>query len=201
SMSFQFVGFFLTYLLHTSHATKQGAKTGLGITFISMGFKVMNGELLMDDSGSVNPSTDPLEDSDTGYIGNTGPSYYYDTSSSSSFSSSMSIRSLTEYEWLSYLMVILGGLIIAHSLTEFAKVKRAETIQLASSAEALESTVPADTAAGQSLSATLAAFAALASSTSRMAANAASSSTSTTAATTADSTSGSGSRTVVIAMT
>jgi hypothetical protein len=38
SASFQFVGFILTYLLHTSHAAKQGSRAGLGITFITYGY-------------------------------------------------------------------------------------------------------------------------------------------------------------------
>ncbi|KAG5462665.1 MAG: hypothetical protein BJ554DRAFT_4155 [Olpidium bornovanus] len=38
SMSFQFVGFLLTYLLHTSHAGKNGSRAGLGITLIQYGF-------------------------------------------------------------------------------------------------------------------------------------------------------------------
>lgn len=38
SSAFQFVGFLLTYLLHTSHAAKEGSRAGLGITFISYGY-------------------------------------------------------------------------------------------------------------------------------------------------------------------
>ncbi|KAK4050503.1 hypothetical protein OIO90_005086 [Microbotryomycetes sp. JL221] len=38
SMSFQFVGFLLTYLLHTTHAAKNGSRAGLGITMIQLGF-------------------------------------------------------------------------------------------------------------------------------------------------------------------
>lgn len=38
SMSFQFVGFLLTYLLHTTHAAKNGSRAGLGITMIQFGF-------------------------------------------------------------------------------------------------------------------------------------------------------------------
>ncbi|GAA5988836.1 hypothetical protein JCM11641_005035 [Rhodosporidiobolus odoratus] len=38
SMSFQFVGFLLTYLLHTTHAAKNGSRAGLGITLIQLGF-------------------------------------------------------------------------------------------------------------------------------------------------------------------
>lgn len=38
SISFQFVGFLLTYLLHTSHAARFGSRAGLGVTFIQYGF-------------------------------------------------------------------------------------------------------------------------------------------------------------------
>ncbi|KAI9624216.1 hypothetical protein KEM48_009114 [Puccinia striiformis f. sp. tritici PST-130] len=37
SMSFQFIGFLLTYLLHTTHAGKNGSRAGLGITLIQYG--------------------------------------------------------------------------------------------------------------------------------------------------------------------
>lgn len=37
-MSFHFVGFLLTYLLHTTHAARHGSRAGLGITFIQYGF-------------------------------------------------------------------------------------------------------------------------------------------------------------------
>lgn len=38
SMSFQFVGFLLTYLLHTTHAARCGSRAGLGITLVQYGF-------------------------------------------------------------------------------------------------------------------------------------------------------------------
>jgi hypothetical protein len=37
SFFFQFVGFLLTYLLHTSHAAKFGSRAGLGLTLIQFG--------------------------------------------------------------------------------------------------------------------------------------------------------------------
>jgi len=42
SISFQFVGFLLTYLLHTSHAARFGSRAGLGITLIQYGFALRN---------------------------------------------------------------------------------------------------------------------------------------------------------------
>lgn len=41
SASFQFFGFLITYILHTSHAAKEGSRCGLGITFLSLGFRIM----------------------------------------------------------------------------------------------------------------------------------------------------------------
>ncbi len=38
SISFQFIGFLLTYLLHTTHAARLGSRAGLGVTLIQYGF-------------------------------------------------------------------------------------------------------------------------------------------------------------------
>lgn len=43
SISFNFVGFLLTYLLHTTHAAKLGARAGLGVTLIQYGFALRSG--------------------------------------------------------------------------------------------------------------------------------------------------------------
>lgn len=53
SMCFQFVGFLLTYLLHTTHAARCGSRAGLGITLIQYGFylKTRAGQLSEDGSG------------------------------------------------------------------------------------------------------------------------------------------------------
>ncbi|KAJ9099462.1 hypothetical protein QFC19_006077 [Naganishia cerealis] len=41
TVAFQFVGFVLCYLLHTSHAAKEGSRTGLGITFVFYGWNMV----------------------------------------------------------------------------------------------------------------------------------------------------------------
>lgn len=53
SSSFQFVGFLLTYLLHTSHAAKQGSRAGLGITFITYGYTMIPRAARYHDSDGV----------------------------------------------------------------------------------------------------------------------------------------------------
>lgn len=40
-VAFPYVGFFLCYLFHTSHAAKQGSRTGLGITWVMSGFDIL----------------------------------------------------------------------------------------------------------------------------------------------------------------
>ncbi|PWZ03759.1 hypothetical protein BCV70DRAFT_22874 [Testicularia cyperi] len=53
SMTFQFVGFLLTYLLHTTHAARCGSRAGLGVTLIQYGFylRTRAGEIA---SGKIN---------------------------------------------------------------------------------------------------------------------------------------------------
>ncbi|CAG8563632.1 9955_t:CDS:2 [Diversispora eburnea] len=50
SMSFQFVGFLLTYLLHTTHSAKNGSRAGLGITLVQYGF-YLRGRSLQEEGG------------------------------------------------------------------------------------------------------------------------------------------------------
>ncbi|KAG5363241.1 Metal homeostatis protein [Yarrowia sp. B02] len=42
SSVFQFIGFVLTYLLHTSHSAKQGSRAGLGLTVFQIGMYMRN---------------------------------------------------------------------------------------------------------------------------------------------------------------
>lgn len=73
SVSFQFVGFLLTYMLHTSHAARLGSRAGLGITLIQFGFSMRQ-----DDSASTGNdgfgnwwrTGDPAADSPFGSMNN-----------------------------------------------------------------------------------------------------------------------------------
>lgn len=53
SVSFQFVGFLLTYLLHTSHASKYGSRAGLGVTLIQYGFALRDDTLTVADDDAA----------------------------------------------------------------------------------------------------------------------------------------------------
>jgi hypothetical protein len=58
SCSFQFVGFLLTYLLHTTHAAKHGSRAGLGITLIQYSFYLKSRATTLEDeldNGEIPP--------------------------------------------------------------------------------------------------------------------------------------------------
>lgn len=98
SFFFQFVGFMLTYVLHTSHAAKYGSRAGLGLTLIQYGFysrTTDDGEGGGDSAGwTVNP-TDPSK---------TSPSQSPDDPATQA---SIIVGEVSR-EWLSFLLMTLG---------------------------------------------------------------------------------------------
>ena len=61
SVSFQFVGFLLTYVLHTTHAAKYGSRVGLGMTMIQFGFTLRSkAEELIETGRFPVDSNDPI---------------------------------------------------------------------------------------------------------------------------------------------
>ncbi|KAI7883486.1 hypothetical protein K492DRAFT_143968 [Lichtheimia hyalospora FSU 10163] len=49
SVSFQFIGFMLTYLFASTHAARNGSRAGLGATFVQFGFLMKGNGMLQDD--------------------------------------------------------------------------------------------------------------------------------------------------------
>lgn len=139
SMSFQLVGFLLTYLLHTTHAAKNGSRAGLGITLVQWGF-VMRGR------GSSEPST---PSSDPSYDQPPDPnSHDFDPSkvadsaaaaaaaamaqSQSGSGSGGGLSSIASSEWLAYALMIVGWFILIRAVSDFFKARRHEQLVLAS---------------------------------------------------------------------
>ncbi|KAG2199598.1 hypothetical protein INT46_002439 [Mucor plumbeus] len=106
SASFQFVGFMLTYLLHTSHASKQGSRAGLGISLVQTGFYIR--------------SRGTLEDDD----------YYYgdQQGSSSTKSDSSSKEDSTDADIIAYFLMMVGWFIIIRSMADYFRAKQMEKI-------------------------------------------------------------------------
>ena len=107
SISFQFVGFLLTYLLASSHAARNGSRAGLGVILIQYGFYVRDGQVT--DGGTV------LPDPDNG-TGENGPMPNDD----------IPIERLPKAEWMSYLLMVIGWFILIRSVGEYYRVKQLE---------------------------------------------------------------------------
>ena len=59
SVSFHIVGFLLTYLLHSTHAAKNGSRAGLGMTLIRYGFYMKDIPNPGAGSGAAGMGSDP----------------------------------------------------------------------------------------------------------------------------------------------
>ena len=132
SMSFQLVGFLLTYLLHTTHAAKNGSRAGLGITLVQFGFGFRSAVLNPGNSSNDNPSSgfdggvpsDPnSHDFDPNAVGSsTSPSGDM-TGASSAVSGS---------DWIAYGLMIVGWFILIKSVSDFIRARRHEQLVLQS---------------------------------------------------------------------
>jgi hypothetical protein len=141
SVSFQFVGFLLTYLLHTTHAAKNGSRAGLGITLIQYGFYLRNGG---DDDA------DPGVDVAVGADGGAPPdpdAYRFDPSSittDTGGSGGGGSGGFDTSEWFSYLLMIVGWFLLIRSIAEFLRARRHEQLVLQSPDRGLGTAVVAE---------------------------------------------------------
>jgi hypothetical protein len=124
SFFFQFVGFVLTYLLHTSHAAKFGSRAGLGLTLIQYGFF---SRAAADDLQTGNQDVDPGVEGESPWFGHTKPSdSLLSTSPAKPAAAGALVGGVTSREWLSFLFMTLGWFLLLSSLAGFWRVKRWE---------------------------------------------------------------------------
>ena len=122
SMSFQLVGFLLTYLLHSTHAAKNGSRAGLGVTLIQYGF------MLRAPSAS-DPA--PKMDGQDGYADPPNPnSHNFDPNEVTGDSGAFD--EITGSEWISYILMIVGWFILIKSISEYLRARRHEQLVLQS---------------------------------------------------------------------
>jgi len=127
SMSFQLVGFLLTYLLHSTHAAKNGSRAGLGVTLIQYGFymKSTGVDLRQTPSSPTEPDgyampTDPnAHDFDPNAVQNGG-------------GSGGGFGGITSSDWISYLLMIVGWFILIRSISDYMRARRHEMLVLQS---------------------------------------------------------------------
>lgn len=132
SVLFQFLGFVITYLLHTSHSAKNGAQVGLGVTIINLGFSSLPIDIKKHEIDSTmgrfepsDPSTIDVSLQNGGEMAGSVDGYHSALSTHGDFrESSGSLLNGTPI--LAYFLFSLGGFIICKAIYDFYKVKRLE---------------------------------------------------------------------------
>lgn len=121
SMSFQFIGFLLTYLLHTTHAAKHGSRAGLGITLVQYGFEMRysSAQSPMDGGTPVVPADGVPDDPN---------SHDFDPSAVVGSDAGEGWMGLSTMDWLSYVLMIGGWLILIRAVSDFLRARREEAL-------------------------------------------------------------------------
>lgn len=131
SASFQFVGFLLTYILHTSHAAKHGSRAGLGVTFVTYGFNLIPNSKSYDSHNSkiANSKIEPTDANsyDVGTDNKIEGTLDNFHSSLSSGSDPVVEESSSDFmAWLAYGVILFGLLIIVKALFNYRRAKKME---------------------------------------------------------------------------
>lgn len=126
SMSFQLVGFLLTYLLHTTHAAKHGSRAGLGITLIQYGFTFR--------SVSVDPvtGTPGMGNEPSGAIPADPNAHVFDASQVAGMADAAAEAGITTSDYISYFLMIVGWFILIRAVSDFIRARRQEQMVRAS---------------------------------------------------------------------
>ncbi|KAJ5898884.1 hypothetical protein N7495_003628 [Penicillium taxi] len=124
SMSFQLVGFLLTYLLHTTHAAKNGSRAGLGLTLVQYGFYMKGSSSDTSDSDGSSDSYAPPPDPNSH---NFDPNHVNDSTGSDG-----GITAISTSEWISYVLMIVGWFILIRAVSDFLRARRHEQLVLQS---------------------------------------------------------------------
>lgn len=138
SMSFLFPGFLLTYLLHTTHAAKNGSLAGLGLTLVQYGFYMRGGSSDSNGNPGQFTGTPPDPNSHDFDPGNpTGDSAIGGGAggAQSGFSST---------NMISYGLMIIGWFILIRAVTGFLRARHEEQLVLGSPARGLNVPVVAE---------------------------------------------------------
>lgn len=122
SMSFQVIGFLLTYLLHTTHAAKHGSRAGLGITLVQYGFQMRYAPSNLADTAPDAPGSVPGD----GSVPDDPNAHDFDPSDVGKDGGADGGMSGTE--WLSYLLMIVGWFILIRAASDFMRARRQEAL-------------------------------------------------------------------------
>ncbi|KAF2751840.1 hypothetical protein M011DRAFT_454727 [Sporormia fimetaria CBS 119925] len=126
SMTFQIVGFFLTHLLATTHAAKNGSRAGLGVTLVQWGFTMKNtASLESPDSPADFPTTIPDDPNSHNFNPN-------ELAPGNSGSVTPASSGISAQEWMAYALMIIGWFILIKSVSDYLRAVRHERLVLQS---------------------------------------------------------------------
>ncbi|KAI9892657.1 MAG: hypothetical protein M1814_001351 [Vezdaea aestivalis] len=133
SMSFQFVGFLLTYLLHTTHAAKNGSLTGLGVTLVQLGFQMRGHSSSQQPEGNQYTGQPPDPNShDFDPASVAAAAAMGDGSGAAAAGSGRKGGILETTDLLAYGLMIVGWLVMIRACTNFFKARKHEQLVLQS---------------------------------------------------------------------
>ncbi|KAJ6443493.1 metal homeostatis protein bsd2 [Purpureocillium lavendulum] len=134
STSFQLVGFLLTYLLHSTHAAKNGSRAGLGITLIQYGF-YMKG---------TSENEPPQMNGPDGYAAPPDPNSHDFDAGDVTEGGGGGSGVITGGEWMAYVLMVVGWFILIKSVAEFLKARRHEQLVMQSPDRGLNAPIIAE---------------------------------------------------------
>ncbi|KAJ7129537.1 hypothetical protein C8R44DRAFT_830012 [Mycena epipterygia] len=140
SISFQFVGFLLTYLLHTTHAARLGSRAGLGVTLIQYGFALRSRGDGAEDEATSGTWSGWAVPRPTFATAAEAAAYYNGTAEGMpppplTQEQANAIVADATTEWFSFFLMTIGWFILLTSVLGFWRVKRWERGVLASQRE------------------------------------------------------------------
>lgn len=146
STFFQLAGFFLTYLLHTTHAAKSGSKAGLGLTLVQYGFYLKSSRDSDDngagagpawgDNGTASPDgkypSDPNSyNFNPGAVDNAAASSAAAAAAAAGSGSADNAATISPSEAVSYILMIAGWFILIRAFSNYLQARRHEQLVLA----------------------------------------------------------------------
>ncbi|KAK4185671.1 hypothetical protein QBC35DRAFT_524769 [Podospora australis] len=124
SAMLEFPGFLLTYLLHSSHAAKNGSRAGLGITLISYGFRIKSTSPISPGAGYGDGATD-------GYVAPADPNTH-DFDPNTVESNDGAYSDLSGGDYAAYILMIVGWFILIRAVSDYLKARQHERLVLQS---------------------------------------------------------------------
>lgn len=140
SAAFQFVGFFLTYLLHTSHAAKQGSRAGLGFTLLQCGY-YLQPDMDVSEPSTMPPKFEPSDPNDVdvtshGTVSGTFVAgHNIPQASTTNVPDNSSAQTNPASNYISLALIFIGIILVVKAITDYILIKRMQTALMRSSGE------------------------------------------------------------------